>query len=175
LEELKMDYGSDVMDYVENEGWTVNYSNGQVQSHWGETFDVVWGQADSCHELLGLLTPVEHKIVIKKPCDEYTTLYTAESLEEVGAKTLAHELGHADSYPISIGLQAIIIGASLLATIKNQSPKPIGYGLIAYGTSRVFVDELLAESCAAYFHGAPFMGSMAVALPDLVERVSRFF
>jgi hypothetical protein len=170
-----MSFDGDVLRYVKQEGWDIEYKQGTVKTELGQTFEVEWTQANTCHDLLGMTLPSEKKIIVKQPCPEYAELYTAESLEEVGAHVLAHELGHADSYPLSIGLQSTILGLSIVTSLKNRSMKPFGYGLVAYGTCRLFVDEIIAETCAAAFHGAPFMGSIGLTMPDLVERVSRMF
>ena len=171
-----MGFERDLEMYVNNTGWDINYKNGQVTNILGQKIDVRIEKAKSCTSIPGTFNAGDREIVIKEACDDYIDAIVASSKEELGAYTLAHELGHADSYPVVYLLSAAILSFGTSEAIRKRSLKTFAYtvtaGLLG---SQILLNELLAETCATVYHDVPFLGASYQVMPGLLEKIGGWF
>ena len=158
----------EIEHYIHRHDWDIDYDDGVVKSIWGTEWKVSIERNDDYWALTGITYPVEKEIVLRESADLRiaTTLY--ESKSEDMAYTLAHELGHADTWPISVGLPYIILGLGIAAAVKSKSGKPILGSLAGVVASKVILDELLAETAATVFHDTPFLKGLYLCAPDFI-------
>ena len=158
----------ELQNYIRTHDWDISYRNGTVKSIWGTEWEVTIERNDDYWALTGITYPVEKEIILREPADLRlaTTLY--ESKGEDMAYTLAHELGHADTWPISAGLPYLILGMGIAAAVKTKSGKPILGSFAGVVASKVIIDELLAETAATLFHDTPFLKGLYLCAPDLI-------
>ena len=83
------------------------------------------------------------------------------------AYILAHEVGHADTWGISVALPYLVLSIGVLQAIKKRSWTPMKTAALGLVGCKIVVDELLAETAATIFHDVPFMHGMYLSLPDL--------
>lgn len=148
---------------MEQQGWDIDYSRGTVENIWGTAYNVDIQSSERCLQLPGLTYPTEQKIILREPCESKTHT----SVEEGMAYTLAHEVGHADTWGISAVLPYIVLSLGIAQAVKQKSFKPMKTAALGVVGCKVLVDELLAETAASVFHGVPFMKDVYVCLPDL--------
>ncbi|MBT3324075.1 hypothetical protein HN681_03755 [archaeon] len=166
-----MSLESEIIQEIKNKGWDIKYDGKTVENIYGQEFEVNFEESDGFFTLAGYINPSGKEIIIRDPDPSYVALTQADSRGDLMAQTLAHELGHADSYWISYGLSALIVSLGVQQAIRNKSVKPIAYATVAFVGCRLFVDEVIAESFACAFHDVPFFRSAYLGLPSITGAI----
>ncbi len=167
-----MSLESEIIKEIENKGWDISYNGETVENIYGQEFEVNFEKSDGFFSLGGYIDPLGKKIVIKDPDPQYVALTQADSRGDLMAQTLAHELGHADSYWVSYGLSALIITLGVQQAVSNKSVKPLAYAGVTFVGCRLLVDEVIAEAFACAFHDVPFFRSAYLGLPSIAGSAS---
>lgn len=171
-----------LMTSFQDEGLDIQYtpgnspSLGQVENRWGTVYSVDIKNATSCYApVWGDYSFNNKRITIQEPCLSYASMTYANSNEEIMVNTLAHQLGHADTYGLSIAIQSALLVAGIQQSFKKRSFLPIAYSIVGYTLWRVVGDELLAETAASLFHKMSFFRDLYIRLPDIGEIAKAVF
>lgn len=148
----------------------INYHHGIAKNHWGQEYDVTLTRADGYFDLSSV-NMNSKEITLKETTTHDPGLQMAQ--------TLAHELGHTDIYPFSLGL---IMTVGLIGTamaMKNKCPKTFGYTAMAVIGYKIFIDEILAEVAANQFHNATLENYITmnevINFTDICSKISSIF
>ena len=171
-----MSFERDLELYIRNTNWDIDYKDGKVTSILGQEIDVKIEKAKSCTSLPGTFNAADREIVIREPCDGYIDTIVASSEAELGAYVLAHELGHADSYPVVYLLSAAILSYGTSEAIRKRSFKTFAYTVTAgILGSQILLNEIVAETCATVYHNVPFFGASYHVMPEFFEKIAGLF
>jgi hypothetical protein len=173
-----MELEHQVKSYIRQQNWDLDLNGGMVKNTWGTSWNVTFERNDDCSGLPGVTYPGKNQIIVREPCDTHIKDSLYSSSGEEMAYTLAHEVGHADTWGISAIAPVIVLGAGIAAAVEKKSATPLlaaGIGILGCKT---VLDELLAETAATVFHDAPFLRGLYLCLPDLAamyEGISEVF
>jgi len=156
-----------IQRYIDNNDWNINYNDGEVKTIWGTKYDVRIDKNNDCLSLLGTNNPIDETITLREPCKERVEFTLTESTTEAMAYTLAHELGHADTWALSAAIPYGIMIPAIALSIYKKSLRPISLGALLTLGHELFIDELIAETATTLFHKAPFMRSIYNSLPNI--------
>ncbi|MBL7051939.1 MAG: hypothetical protein ISS01_02520 [Nanoarchaeota archaeon] len=170
-----MSLESEILEEIKNKGWDINYNGKTVENIYGQEFKVNFEESDGFFSLAGYIDPLGKEITIRDPDPSYIALTQSDSRGDLMAQTLAHELGHADSYWVSYGLSALIVTLGVQQAISNKSIKPLAYAGVTFVGCRLFVDEVIAEAFACAFHDVPFFRSAYLGLPSITGAASEMW
>lgn len=143
---------SKIQSYIHTNDLDIEYKGSTVENIWGTKYGVVIEESDHCLDL-SMAKYFSREIVLKTPCNASLQNGFFENEAEALTKTLAHEMGHTESYGVTSALLCAIGTAGLIATIARRNPL---YFLATVGGMvgcKCIVDELLAESVAYFIHG----------------------
>ncbi len=171
-----------IKKYIQKQDWDITYNHSTVKNVWGTEWDVDIERSEDCMQIPGITYPSEKKIVLREPCDRNIAMTLYESKGEDMAYTLAHELGHADTWGISAISPYLIMALGITAAVKTESGKPLAAAMLGVVASKTILDELLAETAATVFHNTPFLKGLYLCLPDpvgmyhyTIDQISNFF
>lgn len=164
-----------VESYIKHEGWDISYDRGVIKSHWGQEYTVEYKDDLDCDDLLlGSTSYLENSIVLNNPCDNFHEGIVGDSNEEIMAHTLAHELGHTDTWLLTSALHFMILSGGIYKTVKKKEATPVIYGLLGVVGCVCVIDELIAEGAANMLHNVPFLKSAYLVAPDFIEMTKNF-
>ncbi len=155
--------------YIRTHDWDIDYNGSTVKNYWGTKWKVRIEDSEGCMEMPGIAYPDRKEIVLREPCDLHINVSLYDSKEEDLAYTLAHELGHADTWGISTILPYLILGTGIASSVKSKSGKPLVGAVAGVAACKIVLDELLAETAATVLHDAPFLKGLYLCLPDFAD------
>ena len=164
-----------IESYITKASWDIDYSHGSVKSIWGSHYKVELTNSNSCFDSFGVTYPLEQKIVLRKPCSEFLENTLADSDQEMMAYTLAHEVGHMDSYMITTPIIAAVMTKSLADFSKERTwdsfKRAVGVSALAY----FILGEIGADACSYLLHDVPIINGWACLLPDIMEKGEKIY
>src|SRR3989338_6696321 len=158
---------ANIQGVIRHQNWDLDYYHGRVTNIWGTEFTVNLQPSGSCLQLPGVTYPADKRIILREPCGDRIETTLNNSKEENMAYILAHEVGHADTWGISVALPYLVLSVGVLQAIKKKSWTPMKTAALGLAGCKIVVDELLAETAATIFHDVPFMHGMYLSLPNL--------
>jgi hypothetical protein len=170
-----MGFERDLEMYIKSTDWDIDYKNGKVTNILGQEIDVKVEKAEGCMDFLGKFNAGQRQIWIREACDGYTDPLVASSEVELAAYTLAHELGHADSYLPTYLVSAAILSFGIAEAVRKRSLRPFAYASIGFIATQIFLNEILADTCASAFHNVPFMGAAYQLMPEFFDNMGGLF
>lgn len=159
----------DIQEYIQYNGWNIDYSQSGVTNVWGNVYSVRFEESENCFSAIGYTDPKEGEIVLRRPCEGLLEHTIAETDSQVMANVLVHELGHADSYMFMMPITAGIFVLGIKRAIEMNSVRPVIDGAVGAILSHFVLGEFVAEGCSKLFHDGPFFGTYQLLVPDVVQ------
>ena len=140
--------------YIHQNGMNIDYHGDTAKNIFGTEYTVTIGCAESYFDVPSVRYGSK-QITIKNACGYYKDVYGVQDEDNFMAHTLAHELGHTETYVLGSGLALVLAAVSIKNAIQQRSPISIVKGLAMITAGKFFIDEMLAETSAYAVHGAP--------------------
>lgn len=140
--------------YIHSEGLNIDYNGNTARNIFGTEYTVNIGCANSYFDVPAVRYGSK-EITLKDACGYYKDVYGVQDENDFMAHTLAHELGHTETYALGSGLGLILAALSIKNAIQKRSPVTLLKGFTMATAGKFFIDEILAEASAYAVHGAP--------------------
>ncbi|MBS3162652.1 hypothetical protein J4467_01900 [Candidatus Woesearchaeota archaeon] len=134
---------------IRKENLDINYDGYTATNHFGWKYKVSIEQGESCFDV-PYIKPLEQKIVLKTGCE-------VSDQGKYLAHSLAHELGHSETFFVTTPILALIAFAGLSKAYHEKCIKTFLYTCATVASYRLVVDEAVAEIAASVNHGTIMM------------------